>query len=310
MYKLSNQHVVLGSGVVGSTLAKLLAESGNQVIIASRSGKGPEHKKIVCAKANASSFIDLYSLSNNPKVIYNCVNPPYNKWKAEWPPISNSLNKYAEKTGAVLVTCSNLYGYGPHDGVLTEELPLNAKWTNGRVRADMWLEAKALHDAKKIRATEVRGSDYICASDQSRMGDRVVPNVIKGKKIQLLGAIDQLHTWTDPEDVAQLMIVVGQDERAWGKPWHVPSNEPKTQLQVVQDISNALGVTAPSVSSVPVTMQKLIGIFNPVIKELLNSNYQFDKPFVMSDSITRNTFGLKPKKWDKVIGDLISAYRN
>ena len=310
MYKLLNQHVVLGSGLVGSILAKLLAESGNQVIIASRSGKGPEHKNIVCAKANASSLIDLYSLSNNPKVIYNCVNPPYNKWKTEWPPISNSLNKYAEKTGAVLVTCSNLYGYGPHDGVLTEELPLNAKWTNGRVRADMWLAAKALHDAKKIRATEVRGSDYICASDQSRMGDRVVPNVIKGKKIQLLGAIDQLHTWTDPEDVAQLMIVVGQDERAWGKPWHVPSNEPKTQLQVVQDISSALGVAAPSVSSVPLAMQKLIGIFNPVIKELLNSNYQFDKPFIMSDANTRNTFGLTPKNWDKVIGDLISAYRN
>ena len=305
-----NQHVVLGSGVVGSTLAKLLAESGNQVIIASRSGKGPEHKNIVCAKANASSFIDLYSLSNNPKVIYNCVNPPYHKWKTEWPPISNSLNEYAEKTQAVLVTCSNLYGYGPHDGALTEDLPLNAKWTNGRVRADMWLAAKALNDSKKIRATEVRGSDYIAASDQSRMGDRVVPNLVKGKKIQLIGAIDQLHSWTDPEDVAQLMIVVGQDERAWGKPWHVPSNEPKTQLQVVQDISSALGVAAPSVSSVPLAMQKLIGIFNPVIKELLNSNYQFDKPFIMSDANTRNTFGLTPKNWDKVIGDLISAYKN
>lgn len=305
-----NQHVVLGSGLVGSILAKLLAESGNQVIIASRTGKGPEHKNIVCSKANASSFIDLYSLSEKPKVIYNCVNPPYHKWKTEWPPISNSLNEYAEKTQAVLVTCSNLYGYGPHDGALTEDLPLNAKWTNGRVRADMWLAAKALNDSKKIRATEVRGSDYIAASDQSRMGDRVVPNLVKGKKIQLLGAIDQLHTWTDPEDVARLMIVVGQDERAWGKPWHVPSNEPKTQLQVVQDISNALGVPVPDVSSIPLVMQKLIGIFNPVIKELLNSNYQFDGPFIMSDTKTRNTFGLTPKKWDKVIDDLVSAYKN
>ena len=305
-----NQHVVLGSGLVGSLLAKLLAESGSQVIIASRSGKGPEHKNIVCAKANASSFIDLYSLCDKPKVIYNCVNPPYHKWKTEWPPISNSLNEYAEKTQAVLVTCSNLYGYGPHDGALTEDLPLNAKWTNGRVRADMWLAAKALNDSKKIRATEVRGSDYIAASDQSRMGDRVVPNLVKGKKIQLIGAIDQLHSWTDPEDVARLMIVVGQDERAWGKPWHVPSNEPKTQLQVVQDISSALGVAVPDVSSIPLVMQKLIGIFNPVIKELLNSNYQFDKPFIMSDANTRNTFGLTPKNWDKVIGDLISAYKN
>jgi nucleoside-diphosphate-sugar epimerase len=307
---LLNQHVVLGSGLVGSLLAKLLAESGSQVIIASRSGKGPEHKNIVCAKANASSFIDLYSLCDKPKVIYNCVNPPYHKWKTEWPPISNSLNEYAEKTQAVLVTCSNLYGYGPHDGALTEDLPLNAKWTNGRVRADMWLAAKALNDSKKIRATEVRGSDYIAASDQSRMGDRVVPNLVKGKKIQLIGAIDQLHSWTDPEDVARLMIVVGQDERAWGKPWHVPSNEPKTQLQVVQDISSALGVAVPDVSSIPLVMQKLIGIFNPVIKELLNSNYQFDKPFIMSDANTRNTFGLTPKNWDKVIGDLISAYKN
>ncbi len=150
MHKLLNQHVVLGSGLVGSFLAKLLAESGNQVIIASRTGKGPEHKNIVCAKANASSFIDLYSLSDKPKVIYNCVNPPYHKWKTEWPPISNSLNEYAEKTQAVLVTCSNLYGYGPHGDVLTEDLPLNAKWTNGRVRADLWLAAKALHDSKKI----------------------------------------------------------------------------------------------------------------------------------------------------------------
>jgi nucleoside-diphosphate-sugar epimerase len=285
---LLNQHVVLGSGLVGSLLAKLRAESGSQVIIASRSGKGPEHKNIVCAKANASSFIDLYSLSDKPKVIYNCVNPPYHKWKTEWPPISNSLNEYAEKTQAVLVTCSNLYGYGPHGDVLTEDL----------------------HDSKKIRATEVRGSDYIAASDQSRMGDRVVPNLVKGKKIQLLGAIDQLHTWTDPEDVARLMIVVGQDEKAWGKPWHVPSNEPKTQLQVVQDISNALGVPVPNVSSVPLVMQKLIGIFNPVVKELLNSNYQFDGPFIMSDTKTRNTFGLTPKKWDKVIDDLFSAYKN
>jgi nucleoside-diphosphate-sugar epimerase len=142
------------------------------------------------------------------------------------------------------------------------------------------------------------------------MGDRVVPNLVKGKKIQLIGAIDQLHSWTDPEDVARLMIVVGQDERAWGKPWHVPSNEPKTQLQVVQDISSALGVAVPDVSSIPLVMQKLIGIFNPVIKELLNSNYQFDKPFIMSDANTRNTFGLTPKNWDKVIGDLISAYKN
>jgi nucleoside-diphosphate-sugar epimerase len=307
---VTQPHVVLGSGFVGRSLAKLLAESDQKVIIASRSGRGPTHKNIVCIKANASSVNDLFSISINPQVVYNCVNPPYHQWKTKWPPISNAINKYVEKSEAVLVTCSNLYGYGPHEGMMTEDLPLKATWTNGQVRAQMWFDAKALHDSKKIRATEVRGSDYICASDQSRMGDRVVPNLIKGKKIQLLGAIDQPHTWTDPEDVAKLMMVVGHDERAWGKPWHVPSNEPKTQIEVVRDIAGALGVALPEVSSVPPAIQKLIGIFNPVVRELLNSNYQFDMPFVMNDDKTRKTFGLTPKKWESVINDLISAYRN
>jgi nucleoside-diphosphate-sugar epimerase len=251
----------------------------------------------------------LISITSKPEVVYNCINPShYNKWDKEWPPLAKTINDYVIQAEAVLVTCSNLYGYGPTKEIITEDLPLNANWTNGKVRAEMWLETKDLHDANKLRATEVRGSDYICASDQSRMGDRVVPNLIKGKSIQLLGAIDQPHTWTDPEDVAKLMMVVGQDERAWGKPWHVPSNAPKTQLEVVADIAKALGVQMPKVSSVPKSMQRLIGIFNPVIKELLNSSYQFDKPFIMSDEKSRETFGLRPKNWNKVIQDLITPY--
>lgn len=302
-------HVVLGSGFVGKNLANLLAKSNKNVILVSRSGRPVNQLNISSVKCDASSFENLISITSKPEVVYNCINPShYNKWENEWPPISNAINEYVIKTESVLVTCSNLYSYGPVDGVMTEELPLKANWRNGRVRAKMWQEVKALHDAKKMRATEVRASDYICASDQSRMGDRVVPNLIKGKKIQLLGAIDQPHTWTDPEDVARLMLTVGQEERAWGEPWHVPSNEPKTQLEVVEDIARSLGVSKPKVSSVPLQMQRLIGVFNPVVKELINSNYQFEKPFIMNDDKTRKTFGLTPKKWDQVIQDLIKPY--
>jgi len=302
-------HVVLGSGFVGLNLAKLIANENRNVILVSRSGKTINQQNILSVKADASTVDNLLSITSIPEVVYNCINPPhYNKWKTEWPPIARAINEYVIKTESVLVTCSNLYGYGATNAVLTEDLPLKAEWTNGKVRAEMWLETKELHDAKKLLATEVRGSDYICASDQSRMGDRVVPNLIKGKKVQLLGAIDQPHTWTSPEDVARLMMTVGQDSRAWGKAWHVPSNEPKTQLEVVQDIARALGVPKPKVSSIPLSIQKIIGLFNPVVKELINSNYQFDKPFIMSDQNTRNTFGLTPKAWETIIKDLIAPY--
>ncbi|MEY3318070.1 MAG: hypothetical protein RL540_442, partial [Actinomycetota bacterium] len=226
---MSGIHIVVGSGTVGTHLANRLGETGEGVFLLARTTSPAELKNIKRVKADAASFSSLIAAAPKADYIYNCVNPPYNKWEEQWPPINQALIELAKKTGAVLVTCSNLYGYGPYNGVLTEDLPLNATWKNGRVRADMWLKLKELHDAGEIRATEVRGSDYIAASDQSRMGDRVVPRLKEGKSVQLLGDLDKLHTWTDPEDVARLMMVVAKEEVAWGKPWHVPSNGPMTQ---------------------------------------------------------------------------------
>jgi nucleoside-diphosphate-sugar epimerase len=306
---MSGINVVVGSGTVGTQLAKRLDETGESVFLLARTISPAELKNVKRIQADAASFSSLISAAPKADYIYNCVNPPYNKWTEEWPPINNSLIELAKKTGAVLVTCSNLYGYGPHNGVLTEDLPLNATWKNGRVRADMWLKLKELNDAGEIRATEVRGSDYIAASDQSRMGDRVVPRLKEGKAVQLLGELDKLHTWTDPEDVANLMLVVAKEEIAWGKPWHVPSNAPMTQRDVVRDIAQELGVKDPKVSSVPSLLEKLLGAFNPVIRELRNMAYQFNQPFIMSDEKARKAFGLQPKSWETVIRDLVSQYK-
>ena len=302
-------HVVVGSGTVGTYLAKRLGETGESVFLLSRSTNRAELENVKRLQADAASLSRLISAAPKADYIYNCVNPPYNKWTEEWPPINNSLIELAKKTGAVLATCSNLYGYGPYNGVLTEDLPLNATWRNGRVRADMWLKLKELHDAGEIRATEVRGSDYISASDQSRMGDRVVPRLKEGKSVQLLGELDKLHTWTDPEDVAHLMMVVAREEIAWGKPWHVPSNGPMTQRHVIRDIALELGVKDPKVSSVPPLLEKLLGTFNPVIRELRNTTYQFNQPFIMSDEKARKAFGLQPKPWETVIRDLVTQYQ-
>lgn len=305
---MSDLHIVIGVGAVGSRVARMLAEKGKSVIVVSRSKPNLGIAGVEEKTADASSLESLLTVASSAKTIYNCANPPYNAWETEWPKISSSVSEFAMRTGADLVICSNLYGYGPHEGVLTEEFPLKATWANGIARAKVWQENKALNDAGKLRVTEVRGSDYICANEQSRMGDRVVPNLIAGKPIQLLGAIDQPHTWTDPDDVAKLMITLAEDDRGWGRPWHVPSNEPKTQREVVADIAKELGVTDYKVAPVGLLLENILGLFNPVIRELNRGRYQFAKPYVVSSKAAEETFGLSPKPWNKVIADLVAAY--
>jgi len=303
-------HLVLGAGEVGSALAKQLADAGKSVVLVTRSGRGPSHSLIKRIAADASSVEALLAAAPKAVAIYNCVNPPhYNKWATEWPPLAKAFTDYALATDAVLVTCSNLYGYGPTTKTLTEELPLNGTWINSKVRAQMWLDAKKLNVEGLIRATEVRGSDYISPGMQSRFGDRVVPVLKAGKAVQLLSATDQLHTFTSPVDVATLMRTIALDKRAWGKAWHVPSNEPKTQREVVQDIAKELGIRDVKVGSVPNAILSMMGLFNPVIKELNNGSYMFNAPFIMDDSAARKTFGIQPTPWDVLIKNLVAAYK-
>ena len=211
---MKRTHVVVGAGIVGRTLAELLAKDDQEVIVISRSGSGPTHKNIKKVAADVADLSKLLEIAPSAAAIYNCVNPPYHRWAIEWPPIAASFLGYAEKTGAVLVTCSNLYGYGPVEVPMTEDLPLSAQGVMGKVRAQMWLEAKALHDVGRIKATEVRGSDYVCAGEQSRVGSRVMPKILAGKAAQVLGDIDVKHTWTYPLDVARLMQIVATDSKA------------------------------------------------------------------------------------------------
>jgi nucleoside-diphosphate-sugar epimerase len=306
---MSDLHIVIGVGTIGSRVARMLAEKGKRVIVVSRTKPNLGLEGVEERKGDASSLESLLTVASSAKVLYNCANPTYNTWKVEWPKISSSVSEFAMRTGADLVICSNLYGYGPHEGVLTEDFPLKATWVNGVARAKVWQENKALHDAGKLRVTEVRGSDYICANEQSRMGDRVVPNLIAGKPIQLLGAIDQPHTWTDPDDVAKLMITLAEDDRSWGRPWHVPSNEPKTQREVVADIAKELGVTDYKVAPVGILLENILGVFNPVIRELNRGRYQFTKPYVVGSKAAQDTFGLSPKPWGQVIRDLVKNYK-
>ena len=306
---MSKTHVVVGAGVVGSALAKLLADDGQEVIVITRSGSGPTHKNIKRIAADVSDLSNLLQIAPSAAAIYNCVNPPYHLWATEWPPIAESFLGYAEKTGAVLVTCSNLYGYGPVDVPMTESLPLNAPGVNGKVRAKMWMDAKALQDAGKIRATEVRGSDYVCAGEQGRVGSRVLPKVLTGKPAQVLGDIDMKHTWTYPLDVARLMQIVAKDSKALGKAWHVPSNEAKTQKELVTELAAVAGVKNPKLSSVPNVMWNLLAVFNPLMKALKETAYQMERPYILDDSAARKAFGMQPTEWKQILNEVVAESR-
>ncbi|HYK33012.1 MAG TPA: NAD-dependent epimerase/dehydratase family protein [Streptosporangiaceae bacterium] len=314
------RHVVVGAGPIGSGVARTLAERGHQVTVVTRSGSGPQDVGIELVAADAADAEAIAKIADGAAAIYNCANPPYHKWPTMWPPIARSLLGAAERSGAVLVTISNLYGYGPARASLgvagydaehpmTEATPLAATGKKGKVRAQMWRDALAAHEAGRIKAVEIRASDYVGPGANAVLGDRVVPRVLRGQPVSMIGRTDRLHTWSYTDDVVAMAALAGTDSRALGRVWHVPSTEPRTQRQAVDDIARAAGVKPVAVRTVPGAVLYGLGVVSPLMRELRETNYQFSEDFVMDSTAARQAFGLDPTPWDRVLTAVLSSYR-
>jgi nucleoside-diphosphate-sugar epimerase len=304
-----SKHIVVGAGSIGTTTALLLAERGDEVVVVTRSGSGPTHPAVTRTAADASSAARMAELATGAVAIYNCASPAYHRWPTDWPPIAQALLTAAERSDAVLVTVSNLYGYGPVSGLMREDLPLAAQGPKGRTRAQMWRAALAAHDAGRVRATEVRGSDYVGRGAQSHLGDHVVPRLLAGRDVPVMESADTPHTWTAADDVARLLVTVALDERAWGRPWHVPSNPPRTQREAVGDLCRVAGVHPVKVREYPGLLIRALGLFSPMMRELPEVAYQFEDPFVLDSTAAQRTFGLAPTPWDDVLAGVIASYQ-
>ena len=297
-------HVIVGAGTIGSAAARLLAESGESVRVVSRRGSGPEHALIERVAADATDAGRLADLTGGAAALYNCANPRYHRWPVDWPPIAAALLSAAERSGAVLVTTSNLYGYGPVDGAMTEDLPLRPTTVKGGVRARMWHDALAAHEAGRVRATEVRASDYVGANAKSVFTDIVAPSVLRGRAALVPATVDLPHSWTYTVDTARTLVAVGTDPRAWGRAWHAPTNPPVSIRDLAGRLASIAGVPAPRLRRMPGAVLWLGGLFSPEAKAFREMRYQFDAPFVLDSTLTEKTFGLAPTPLDVPLREL------
>jgi nucleoside-diphosphate-sugar epimerase len=296
-------HVIVGAGPVGTATANLLAERGERVRMVTRRGTGPEHPAIERVAADATDADRLAALAEGADALYNCANPLYHRWSTDWPPLASAILTAAERSGAVLATASNLYGYGPVTGPITDATPLAATHPKLRIRADMWRAALAAHDAGRIRATEVRGSDYIEAN--SLFTAVLAKPLLAGSTAYVPAALDASHSFTSIADVAATLVTVATDERAWGRAWLVPTNPPLTVREISTRLTTLAGVSAPKLRRIPYPLLWTVGLFNATVRELRATYYQWARPFTIDSSSTTAAFGLKPSPIDDALRALL-----
>jgi nucleoside-diphosphate-sugar epimerase len=299
---MTDRHLIIGAGPVGRHVAELLAARGSEVIVGTRSGTDTGIDGVQHISVDASDADALSAAAEGAAVLYNCANPAdYSTWDTFWPPIAAAMLTAAERSGAVLAITGNLYPYGPVDVPMVEGMPDAATDHKGALRARMWADAKAAHDAGRLRALEVRGSDYVGRG----VGDnghvtRAIPRALQGKSVMVLDDAHQPHSWTDVHDVARTLVAAAENEKAWGQIWHVPTTAPRTAAEAINDVLAAVGKPAVTVRRYPRVMTRSLAKVNALFRELGETSYQRSAPYVLDSSRSEKLLGLTPSPWDEV----------
>jgi nucleoside-diphosphate-sugar epimerase len=304
-------HVVLGaSGGAGGALVRELAGRGDRVRAVSRKPAADLPEGVEQLAADAADPAQTRKACQDATVVYHCVQPPYHRWAAEFPPLTASIADAAADAGARLVYADNLYTYGPVDGPLTEDLPARATTKKGRVRTRMAERLLAAHRQGTLQVAIARSSDYYGPGGaNSFVGDILFGAATKGNRARWLGRLDVPHTLNYLQDVARALATLGTRPEAPGEVWHLPAAEPLTGRAFVELIAAALGrpvkVTATSRLAL-----RIAGVFDPGARETTEMLYQWERPFVLDASKFQRAFGpFEPTPHHQAVATTVAWFR-
>jgi nucleoside-diphosphate-sugar epimerase len=288
----SDLHVVLGAGGgIGGAVVRELVGRGRRVRAVTRSGDADLPAGAEPHRADLGDPAGVEGAAAGAKVVYHCAQPPYGRWPELFPPLTRAVIDGTAAAGAKLVFPDNLYAYGPVDRPLTEDLPYAATYPKGRTRAEMARMLLDAHSAGRLRVTMSRASDYYGPGGvNSVAGTPLFANAVKGKTARWVGRLDVPHTLSYLPDIARGLVVLGERDEADGRAWHLPTAETLTMGQFLQLVFEVLG-RPPKFAAVGPGMQRLVGMVNPAVRELRETAYQRERPFVMDTSRFEETFG-------------------
>jgi nucleoside-diphosphate-sugar epimerase len=286
--QLPATHVVLGAGPVGRAVVAALAARGVTPAVVTRSGTAVPSAS--SRTADISDPAQAAAAVAGAQVVFQCTSPAYHQWPAQFPALQASVVDAAAAAGALLVVAENLYGYGPGTGLLTEDRPLTATTRKGAVRARLWQDLAAAHEAGRLRVVAGRASDFYGpgVGAGSVVGDRFFGALLRGKPAEVLGDPDRLHTYTYIGDFGEALVALSETESTWGRPWHVPSAPAVTTRSFAAQAADLAGVavpaTGPRLRRLAPWQLRLVGLAVPAVREMPEMQYQFEQDWVVDYS--------------------------
>jgi nucleoside-diphosphate-sugar epimerase len=302
-------YVVTGAGPVGWTVAEQLAAAGHSVRVLTRSGSGPSHSFIERMLADVSDPARLGGLFRGAAAVFHCTHgSEYSArvWENELPRAEQTVLAAAGEAGAVVVFPESLYSYSEPDSVMTEGSPRQAAGGKRGVRTEL-LRARAASSTPTVSV--VAGDFFGPRVRMAHGGERIVAPILAGKNVSVVGSARQPHSFTYVPDLAAAMIAAADMPSAWNSVWHAPTGPAVTQRELAHTLAAAAGRPDPKVRALPGWVLRAAAMFSTGARELAETLYQFERPFIMDSALSVATLGVSPTPLNEAAAATVEWWR-
>ncbi|MDE3247952.1 MAG: NAD-dependent epimerase/dehydratase family protein [Bacteroidota bacterium] len=299
-----NVQTILGAGgAIGKALAKELPAYTHTIRLVSRHPqKVNDDDELFTADLLDSQQV-MQAVAGS-EVVYLTAGLQYSTkiWQAQWPVIMRNTIGACIAAKSRLVFFDNIYMYDPnHLNPMTESTPIAPGSEKGKVRAaivDMLMTAVK---EKGLQALVARSADFygFSIANVSMLTETVIKPLSEKKTANWFMDANRLHSFTWVPDAAKATAMLGNTPDAFGETWHLPTAaHPLTGKQWVELMAGLLNVQ-PKYRVVGKTLTHIMGWFMPIMREMAEMLYQYDRDYVFDSSKFERRFNYTPVGYEE-----------
>ena len=281
------QTILGANGTIGKVLARELLSYTDKIRLVSRNPrKVNESDELFPADLSKPEMVDR--AVEGSEVVYLVVGLDYklNVWEEQWPKLMRAVLDACIKYNSRLVFFDNVYMYDinaiPH---MTEESSINPSSRKGEVRRQ--IAQMILDDIKagRLLALIARSADFYGPDNEKSVVMEIgYKNLKKDKRANWFINADKKHSFTFTPDAAKATALLGNTVDAFNQVWHLPTDRNALTGREFFDLFARELKVKSRVLVMPMWLIKLMGLFVPVLKEMPEMMYQYDRDYFFDSS--------------------------
>ena len=284
------------AGAIGQSIARALAAQGRPYRVVGRSEAGLRKAfgadplaEIVTWHPDVPASVQAAAAGIDTLIYLVGVN----YWQFELHPqlMRKTLDGAIAAGVRNFILIGTVYPYGRARTMpVSEDHPREPHTFKGRMRKaqeDILLQA---HAQGRINATVLRLPDFYGPGVEASLLHRAAVAAVKGGTADLIGPIDRPHEFVFVPDVGPVVARLADTPAAFGHVWHLAGAGVTTQRALVDEMERQVGHKV-ALRVAGKTMLRVLGLFNRMIREMVEMNYLLTDPLIMDDAALQRLLG-------------------